>query len=111
MGKFENGIWVAVQFLVCSHNETELAKQLVEESGLTMKDCLKAQKESGFEDVTMLEFINSIFPVDVTSTVASASTMRFARIILCTVVCYRSESQRGKSLVNIMKRNRMVWIY
>lgn len=64
MGKFENGIWVAVQFLVCSHNETELAKQLVEESGLTMKDCLKAQKESGFEDVTMLEFINSIFPVD-----------------------------------------------
>ena len=42
MGKFENGIWVAVQFLVCSHNETELAKQLVEESGLTMKDCLKA---------------------------------------------------------------------
>lgn len=56
MGKFENGIWVAVQFLVCSHNETELAKQLVEESGLTMKDCLKAQKESGFEDVTMLEF-------------------------------------------------------
>lgn len=64
MGKFENGIWVAVQFLVCSHNETELAKQLVEESGLTMKDCLKAQKESGFEDVTMMEFINSIFPVD-----------------------------------------------
>lgn len=64
MGKFENGIWVAVQFLVCSHNETELAKQLVEESGLTMKDCLKAQKESGFEDVIMLEFINSIFPVD-----------------------------------------------
>ena len=60
MGKFENGIWVAVQFLVCSHNETELAKQLVEESGLTMKDCLKAQKESGFEDVTMLEFINSL---------------------------------------------------
>lgn len=56
MGKFENGIWVAVQFLVCSHNETELAKQLVEESGLTMKDCLKAQKESGFEDVIMLEF-------------------------------------------------------
>lgn len=27
MGKFENGIWIAVQFLACSHNETELAKQ------------------------------------------------------------------------------------
>lgn len=63
MGKFENGIWVAVQFLVCSHNETELAKQLVEESGLTMKDCLKAQKESGFEDATMLVFIHSVFPI------------------------------------------------
>lgn len=63
MGKFENGIWVAVQFLVCSHNETELAKQLIEESGLTMKVCLKAQNESDFESETMMEFINSIFPV------------------------------------------------
>ena len=51
MGKqFNNGIWSAVQFLVCSHNETELAKQVIEESGLTKKDCLKSQ-------------INSVFPV------------------------------------------------
>lgn len=62
MGKFENGIWVAVQFLVCSHNETELAKQLILESGLTKQDSLKAQKESGFESETMLEFINTVFP-------------------------------------------------
>ena len=33
--QFNNGIWTAVQFLVCSHNETELAKQLILESGLT----------------------------------------------------------------------------
>lgn len=63
MGKFENGIWVAVQFLVCAHNETELAKQLIEESGLTLQDCLKAQNESGFEDATMLVFIHSVFPI------------------------------------------------
>ena len=50
MGKqFNNGIWSAVQFLVCSHNETELAKQVIEESGLTKKDCLKSQMESDFE--------------------------------------------------------------
>ena len=61
MGKFENGIWVAVQFLVCSHNETELAKQLVEESGLTKQDCLKSQMESDFESETMLEFIRNCF--------------------------------------------------
>jgi hypothetical protein len=111
MGKFENGIWVAVQFLVCSHNETELAKQLVEESGLTMKDCLKAQKESGFEDVTMLEFINSIFPVDGDKHCSQCKHYEICPNYTITVVCYRSESQRGKSLVNIMKRNRMVWIY
>ena len=28
MGKFENGIWVAVQFLVCSHNETDWQNNL-----------------------------------------------------------------------------------
>ena len=64
MGKqFNNGIWSAVQFLVCSHNETELAKQVIEETGLTKKDCLKSQMESDFESETMLEFINSVFPV------------------------------------------------
>lgn len=109
MGKqFNNGIWSAVQFLVCSHNETELAKQLVEESGLTMKDCLKAQKESGFEDVTMLEFINSISLLLMISTVASVSTMKFVRIVLCTVVCYRSESQRGRNRVSIMKSDKII---
>ena len=60
--QFNNGIWVAVRFLVCSHNETELAKQLVEESGLTLQDCLKSQMESDFESETMMKFINSVFP-------------------------------------------------
>lgn len=60
--QFNNGLWSAVQFLVCSHKETELAKQLVEESGLTKKDCLKSQMESDFETETMLEFVNSVFP-------------------------------------------------
>lgn len=40
--QFNNGLWAAVQFLVCSHNETELAKQIVKESGLSKQDCLKS---------------------------------------------------------------------
>lgn len=60
--QFNNGIWTTIQFLVYSHNETEQAIQLVEESGLTKKDCLKSQMELDFESETMLEFINSVFP-------------------------------------------------
>ena len=52
--QFNNGIWTTVQFLVYSHNETEQAIQLVEESGLTKKDCLKSHMESYFESETML---------------------------------------------------------
>lgn len=93
MGKFENGIWVAVQFLVCSHNETELAKQLVEESGLTMKDCLKAQKESGFEDVTMLEFINSIFPVDGDKHCSQCKNYEVYYVLSCATEANHSEEK------------------
>ena len=60
--QFNNRIWTTVQCLVYSHNETEQAIQLVEESGLTKKDCLKSQMESDLESETMLEFINSVFP-------------------------------------------------
>ena len=38
------------------------------------------------------------------NTVASANTMKSVRIVLCTVVYYRSESQRGRSLVNITSK-------
>ncbi len=58
---FTNGIWTSVQFLVCSHNETELAKLLVKECGLTRQDCLRAQEDSDFETETMLKFIDSVF--------------------------------------------------
>lgn len=60
--QFNNGLWAAVQFLVCSHNEAELAKQLIIESGLSKQDCLKSQRVSDFESETMLKFIESIFP-------------------------------------------------
>lgn len=60
--QFNNGLWAAVQFLVCSHNETELAKQIVKESGLSKQDCLKSQSVSDFESETMLKFIESVFP-------------------------------------------------
>lgn len=103
MGKFENGIWVAVQFLVCSHNETELAKQLILESGLTKQDCLKSQMESDFESETMLEFINIVFLLLMIGIVASANTMRFVRISLCIVMYCKDESHRERNHVNIIK--------
>ena len=56
-----NGIWIAVQFLVISHNETELAKQLIKESGLSKENCLISQKQSDFENDIMFEFINKVF--------------------------------------------------
>lgn len=61
VNEFNNGIWTAVQFLVISHNETELAKQLVEESGLSKDECFVCQKESDYENKEMCEFINDIF--------------------------------------------------
>lgn len=59
--ELNNGIWIAVQFLVISHNETELAKQLINEAGLSKEECFLCQMQSNFEDVIMYEFINNIF--------------------------------------------------
>lgn len=56
-----NGIWIAVQFLVISHNETELAKQLINECGLSKEECFLCQMQSEFENDVMYEFINEIF--------------------------------------------------
>lgn len=61
VNELNNGIWIAVQFLVISHNETELARQLVKETGLSKENCFMAQMQSDFENETMYEFINSIF--------------------------------------------------
>ena len=103
MGKFENGIWVAVQFLVCSHNETELAKQLILESGLTKQDCLKSQMESDFESETMLEFINIVFPVVDDRHCSQCKHYEICPISLCIVMYCKDESHRERNHVNIIK--------
>lgn len=59
--ELNNGIWIAVQFLVVSHNETELARQLIKETGLSKENCFMSQMQSDFENDIMYEFINSIF--------------------------------------------------
>lgn len=61
VNELNNGIWIAVQFLVISHNETELAKQLIKEAGLSKENCFMSQMQSDFENDTMYKFISSIF--------------------------------------------------
>lgn len=59
--EFNNGVWSAVQFLVISHNETELARQLIKESGLSKEECNLCQMDSDFENDKMYKFINNMF--------------------------------------------------
>lgn len=59
--EFNNGLWIAIQFLVISHKENELAKQLIKETGLSKEQCFTCQMESDFENEIMYDFINSIY--------------------------------------------------
>ena len=59
--EFNSGVWSAVQFLVISHNETELARQLIKESGLSKEECNLCQMDSDFENDKMYKFINNMF--------------------------------------------------
>ena len=56
--KFIDGIWFSVQYLVLQHDQPTMAIDLVKESGLSRKDCVNAQKRSGYRMKDMMKFID-----------------------------------------------------
>lgn len=61
MEGMNQGIWLAVQELVCDGRWTQAAEELVSSCGLTEDECRKLQEESGSFDDEMLEFIDTVF--------------------------------------------------
>lgn len=55
--KFIDGIWFSVQYLVLQQDQPTMAIDLVKESGLSRKDCVNAQKRSGYRMKDMMKFI------------------------------------------------------
>lgn len=54
---FTDGIWFAVQHIVVVRDMPAIAVGIVKEAGLSVVDCLAAQKRSGSFDMQMMKFI------------------------------------------------------
>ena len=55
--QFLNGLLYAIQELVVSHGEDTIAEEFIKNSGYSLDEFLKSQKESGFQTGKMNAFI------------------------------------------------------
>lgn len=58
---FAEGLWYAVQQVLIFENEPEIARGLVNESGVQKWEFRKAQLVNGFENERMYKFLDEIF--------------------------------------------------
>jgi len=58
---FISGMLFAAQLLVISHDQPNMAKHILKESGFSLMSLLKAQNASGYENDRMNKIIKEVF--------------------------------------------------
>lgn len=58
--KFVNGFMSAIQLLVHLHSQPTMAKNIIKESGLTIKECRISQLKSGFVNDLILPILKEL---------------------------------------------------
>lgn len=56
-----DGIIYSAQYLVLTRDYPLFAIELIKESGFSKKECIEAQKRTGYEDAKMIKVINEAF--------------------------------------------------
>ena len=54
---FIDGIWFSVQTLVLAHRQPAMARDIIKEAGLSLRQCVQAQKRSDYRMLEMMKFI------------------------------------------------------
>ena len=54
---FIDGCWFSVQFLVLQQDQPTMARDLIKEARLSLKQCMEAQKRSNYRMKEMVDFI------------------------------------------------------
>lgn len=54
---FIDGIWFPVQTLVLAHGQPAMARDIIKEAGLSLRQCVQTQKRSDYRMLEMLKFI------------------------------------------------------
>jgi hypothetical protein len=59
---FLDGVLFAAQFMALDHNEGGFAQDIIQSSGFSQRDMLRAQRRSGYESRTMCRLIRRAIP-------------------------------------------------
>ena len=54
---FVDGCWFSVQFLVLQQDQPTMARDLIKEAGLSLKQCMEAQERSNYRMKEMMDFV------------------------------------------------------
>lgn len=55
--KFNDGVIYCVWLLLCHHQEEQYAKWILQETGMTKADAIRAIKRNGVGETEMMEFL------------------------------------------------------
>ncbi len=65
LSKFDEGVWVSVQYLHAVEGETSLAEDLCRYSGYSEEEMMALQKINGSYEEEMLQFIKGMRPISI----------------------------------------------